>query len=262
MNDIAAAVFRYNPGSGATPTEANAFATNQGVAKAGFTQLNAGTALADCAHPLVSRVSFNSGACIQGVTTARDFNSIRTDFGNGPGQHTAGFDIQADYSLPFGPGDLSVGVTATNTTKFFFTPLVLGGFQLTNGDDRLGTLNFATIANAASEWRANANVNYSLDNMNFRLVTNFISGVIDERGSIDLSTAGGLGVTTYGVPAKDLMTFDFHYTFDLTDTFKLGASIVNITDRDPPPSRQELGYDPRIGSPLGRTIELSVKKSF
>jgi hypothetical protein len=38
--------------------------------------------------------------------------------------------------------------------------------------------------------------------------------------------------------------------------------VVNITDKDPPAAREELGYDPLIGNPLGRTIEVSVKKTF
>ena len=58
------------------------------------------------------------------------------------------------------------------------------------------------------------------------------------------------------------MSFDFTYLFDLTDTLRLTASIVNITDEDPPPAREELGYDPRIGSPLGRTFEVGIKKTF
>jgi hypothetical protein len=37
---------------------------------------------------------------------------------------------------------------------------------------------------------------------------------------------------------------------------------VNMFDEDPPESRQEMGYDPRIGSPLGRTFEVGLRKSF
>jgi hypothetical protein len=40
------------------------------------------------------------------------------------------------------------------------------------------------------------------------------------------------------------------------------SSIVNIGDRKPPFARQELSYDPLVGSPLGRTFEIGVKKTF
>ena len=48
----------------------------------------------------------------------------------------------------------------------------------------------------------------------------------------------------------------------MTEDLRLTATVQNITDEDPPESRQELGYDPRMGSPLGRTFEIGVKKTF
>lgn len=261
-----------------TEKEIGLLASVNDIAAVVFPGVNTGTALANCSSPFISRVSFNSGTCIQGVTSARDFSSIRTDFGNGPGQHTAGIDIQADYTMPVGPGDLSLGLTATEITKFFVDVKTLDGVALDAGDNKLGTLNFATIANATPKWRANANVNYKWDKMNFRFVTNFISGVRDERfdavvatagcptntqrGYTDLSTVGGIGCTNYGSNPKDWLTFDFFWTWDVLEDLRLGASIQNITDRDPPQAREELGYDPRMGNPLGRTFEVSLKKSF
>lgn len=245
--------------------------------------------LADCNHQLANRVAFN-GDCVQGQTSANDFASVRRDYGNGPGQHTAGFDVQATYSFPFYQGDLRLGMTATKIQTFEFSETSLDGYVLDPGEDRLGTLNFATIANAASEWRANANVNYAQDIHNFRLVLNYVSGVVDERfdlasfqdaeGSLShaelqdartaaLTPAGrqpgttdAFGATDYGVKAKDWITADFHYNVDLPGDSTLSASIVNLTDEKPPESRQELGYDPRIGNPLMRTFELGFTKRF
>jgi outer membrane receptor protein involved in Fe transport len=59
-----------------------------------------------------------------------------------------------------------------------------------------------------------------------------------------------------------LLTTDVNYLFDLTDTLRLTASIQNLFDKDPPPAQEELGYDPRLGNPLGRTFEIGVKKTF
>lgn len=42
----------------------------------------------------------------------------------------------------------------------------------------------------------------------------------------------------------------------------MSVSMVNFTDEDTPRSRQEIGYDPRIGNPLGRTFELGMRKTF
>lgn len=256
-NEIADAVFSISPTGGAVPTN--------------------GTALADCSHPLIGRVTFNGGACQQGVSTAADFAEIRRDYGNGPGQITKGFDIQANYSMPVYRGDLTLGLTATKINEFKSTATVLDGYQLNSGTDRLGKLNFATVANASSEWRGNLTVNYSQGIHNIRLMTNYVKGVIDERfftadGSFAgpaAVTPGGrrpgslelYGPTMYGVKGEDWISLDLHYTVDLPWA-TVTASIANLEDREPPASRQEMGYDPRIGNPLGRTFELGLRKTF
>lgn len=258
-NQVASSVFSIAPsGSGAVPTN--------------------GSALADCSHPLADRVVFN-GACVQGVTTANDFAQIRTDYGNGPGQLTAGFDIQTIYSMPAFSGDLSFSANATKINKFRYTATTLDGYTIDPGADRLGWLNFATIANAVSEWRGNLTANYAQGDHNFRLTSQYIKGVKDDRffdadgnllGDEALTPAGlqpgtstPFGPSYYGVFGKDWIAFDFHYTYELTRwDATLNASIQNIADRMPPASRQEMGYDPRIGNPLGRTFEVGLRKRF
>jgi iron complex outermembrane recepter protein len=227
---------------------------------------NNGSALADCSNPLVDRITLDGGVCTQGVTNAGMFSSVRTEFGNGPGSQTAGFDIQSTYSFPVYAGLLSLGLNATRVTKYEVDDTVLDGFVVTPGADRLGNLNFAVVANAVSKWRSGLTVNYAQDVHNVRLRLNYVSGVTDERGpitpfGINPETGEAFEESTFGVDGKDWISADLHYVVDLP-WFTLGASIVNITDRDPPVSRQELGYDPRIGSPLGRTYEISLKKSF
>lgn len=258
-NQIASAVFSIPPaGSTTVPTN--------------------GSALADCSHPLAGRVVFN-GSCVQGVTTANDFAQVRTDTGNGPGQQTAGFDIQTSYSMPAFSGDLTFSANATRVNKFRYTETVLDGYQIDPGADRLGFLNFATIANAISEWRGNVTANYAQGDHNFRLSAQYIKGVRDDRyfdadnnvvGPAALTPAGRqtgsaspYGPSYYGVFGENWVTFDFHYTLDLYRwDATLNASVVNIADEMPPESRQELGYDPRIGNPLGRTFEVGLTKRF
>lgn len=256
-NTIANAVFSISPtGTGNVPTN--------------------GTALANCAHPLIGRVTFNGGACVQGVTNADNFANITTAFGNGPGQHTAGYDVTVDYSFNAFDGEIRLGTTVTRVETFEFSETTLDGYLLDPGDDRLGTLNFATIANAAPETRANFNVNYSRGDHNFRLVTDYIEGVNDERyfladGSINTAALrpSGFqpGTTTafepsfFGVKGDDWWSTSFHYIWDW-EFATLSFSVVNILDEDPPESRQEMGYDPRIGNPYGRTFEIGLRKTF
>jgi outer membrane receptor protein involved in Fe transport len=130
-------------------------------------------------------------------------------------------------------------------------PTSLDGVTVSTGDDRLGTLNFATVAAAAPEWRANLSANYRLEKHNVRVGVSYVSAVRDERPGIQ-----------YGEFGEDWLTTDVNYLFDLTDTLRLTASIQNLFDKDPPPAQEELGYDPRLGNPLGRTFEIGVKKTF
>jgi len=280
-NEIADGVFRYNSTAAgqANPTDTMAFANRDGTripsgVGIGLRPLPTGaTAYADCSHPLVlsGRVQFNGGACVQGTTQASALNLVRTDYGNGPGQHTAGYDVQVMYDLPFFGGDLTLMANATYTTKDENTASVIDGFTIKPIDDRLGDLNYAVVGFASPEIRANVSANYRMDRHNFRLAAQYVSGVDDERGPIALDgylpgttlpTSTELNPTTYGVEGADWLSFDFTYLFDITDTLRLTATVANILDNDPPYSRQELSYDPRMGNPLGRTIEVGLKKTF
>ncbi len=201
-------------------------------------------------QPLLNRVTFNAG-CTVGMSAVGAFSLISTQVGNGPGQSTAGFDLQVNYDLPAGPGDLSLGLTATRVTELETGPTSLDGVQISGGDDRLGFLNFATVAFAAPEWRANLSANYRLDRHNIRLGVQYASAVSDERAGVQ-----------YGEEGEDWIVADLTYRFSVTDDLNLTATVANIFDRDPPPAQEEFGYDPRMGNPLGRTFELGVKKTF
>lgn len=201
-------------------------------------------------QPLLARITFNSG-CAVGMSGVGTFSAVSTRYGNGPGQTTKGFDVQANYGLPVGPGDLDVSFTATRVTELKTGATTLDGVTISTGDDRLGTLNFATFAQAAPKLRANLGVNYGLGRQNFRLGVNYVSAVVDERAGIQ-----------YGENGKAWVTTDFTYRLQLGDSMALTATVANIFDRDPPPAQEEFGYDPWTGNPLGRTFELGVKKSF
>jgi outer membrane receptor protein involved in Fe transport len=201
-------------------------------------------------QPLLARITFNSG-CAVGMSGVGAFSAVSTRYGNGPGQTTKGFDIQATYGLPVGPGALDVNFTATRVTELRTGATTLDGVTISTGDDRLGTLNFATFAQAAPKLRANLGVNYGLGRQNFRLGVNYVSAVVDERAGVQ-----------YGEEGKAWVTTDFTYRLQLGDSMALTATVANIFDRDPPPAQEEFGYDPWTGNPLGRTFELGVKKAF
>lgn len=233
-----------------TENEFRTLATHNQVANAVWNSANR------CAHPLISRIIIlvtpetPNGTCTANMTIA-SFGGARTEFGNGPGVLTSGIDFQADYTLPIGDGDLAIGVSGTQVLKLEDTATTLDGFLITASDDRLGFLNFSGAGVAAPEFRVNTYLNYGLGPHNIRLMLGYVSAVSDDRPGIQ-----------YGETGEDWYGLDLHYTFDVTDTLRLFASIVNLEDRDPPGHQIEQSYDPRIASALGRTFELSIKKTF
>ncbi len=201
-------------------------------------------------QPLLNRITFNSG-CTVGMSGVGSFSSVSTRYGNGPGQTTNGFDLQANYNMPLGPGDLTLNLNATWVTTLETSATQLDGVAITPTEDRLGKLNFATFALAAPEWRANLSANYRLDRQNFRLGVNFISAVSDERPGIQ-----------YGERGENWITADFAYRYEFDQGLALTGVIGNIFDRDPPPAQEEFGFDPWMANALGRTVEVGVRKSF
>ena len=202
------------------------------------------------AQPLLNRVAFNDG-CSVGMSAVGAFSSITTQFGNGPGQSTSGIDIQAAYSLPLGAGMLSFDLTATRVLELKTGSTQLDGVEITAGDDRLGTLNFATFAQAAPEWRTNVGVNYEIDAHNYRMGVNYVSAVKDERPGIQ-----------YGENGENWITVDFTYRYEFSESITVMATAANLLDRDPPPAQEEFGYDPWVSNPLGRTFEIATKLRF
>lgn len=201
-------------------------------------------------QPLLNRITFNNG-CTVGMGAVGTFSTIRTVVGNGPGQTTTGYDLQATYHMPAWNGDLTLGLEATYLTKLETGATTLDGVTIAPTKDRLGHLNFATVAFAAPKLRANFSANYAMGPHNFRLGVNYVEAVTDERPGVQ-----------YGENGQDWITADFTYRLMLKNDWTITATVQNIFDRDPPPAQEELGYDPRLGDPLGRTFEIGVKKTF
>jgi outer membrane receptor protein involved in Fe transport len=234
-----------------TKDEIGQIADPNQIANLVFNGAGATTTTCDPAvQPLLNRVTFNNG-CTVGMSAVGAFSTITTLVGNGPGQTTNGIDVQATYSLPVGPGDLTLGLVATRVTELRTGPTELDGVVVSTGDNRLGFLNFATVAAAAPKLRANFSANYALGRQNVRLGVNYVSAVKDERPGVQ-----------YGENGEDWITVDLTYRYQFDNGVAVTASVGNLFDRDPPPAQEEFGYDPRLANPLGRTFELGVRKTF
>lgn len=221
--------------------------------------------LANCSSPVVDLVTFQGG-CVQGVTTGLDISRVRTDWVNGPGVQTSGFDFALDYTTDLGPGLFSIGGQATHVLEYEFEDFIFRGINVQPGYDAAGFANFFRDPNTVSEWRANGYVNYNWEGLNLRYTVQYIAGVTDDRCvNVDPCATTEFGGTNFAAEIPSYTQHDFHITYDFllgpTD-MQLQASVENFTDEDPSPARLELGYNPFIGNPLGRVFRLGAKVRF
>jgi outer membrane receptor protein involved in Fe transport len=127
----------------------------------------------------------------------------------------------------------------------------------------VGYTNYERFPGTISEWRALGYLNYNLEDWNFRWEVRYVSGVDDDRDNPFVYDANGeLVEITWGEKVDDYYSNNLYVNWQAPWDLKVGLSVINVFDEDPSKARHQLGYDPYIGDPLGRTIELSLKKTF
>jgi outer membrane receptor protein involved in Fe transport len=224
-----------------------------------------GTQLADCGHQLRSLVTFsNNDTCTQGVTVANDMARISSPVVNGPKIETTGVDMSFNYD--FGDvldGVLTAGIDATYVDKYDQDEFTFGGVFIQEAFDAVGYTNYNRVIQTISEWRAIGHVNYGWGPLNTRYEFRYIDGVDDNRSNPSVYNADGdLVEITYGEEVDEYWSHNLYFVWDAPWDTVLTFSIVNMLDEDPSEARHQLGYDPYIGDPLGRTFEIGFTKTF
>jgi hypothetical protein len=266
--------------------------------------------IANCNAAFAKFVTFTSPCDpAQPASTAPTANQITNILQyqlNTGGFFENGIDFKADYTHEFGPGDLTVGFDATQVmhykVKGYSVPDPVSGAAIPylTSFNGLGSTNFTRAGTVMPEWRSNAFIRYSMDNHNFNLRWNFISGVQDDN--VLFKTGGGsnnapeAGCTnpkstavgnciylnsddtfaTYGYYPKDWENFDFTYVYSPTwmQDLEMRLSIINVLDKNPMPAanansggigasaQNRVGYLNGFGDPRMRQIEIGLTKKF
>lgn len=224
-----------------------------------------GGQLVNCSHPLRDMVVFDQNdTCVQGVTTAAQMQRIRSPIVNGSPVETAGMDISVRYD--FGEmlsGVLTAGIDATYVDKYEQSEFTFGGVTILEAYDAVGFTNYERFPGTISEWRALGHVNYAWRDWNFRYELRFVDGVKDDRPNPTIFDAdGNLQTITFGEKVDEYYSHNLYVNWSGPWQTQVALSIVNLFDEDPPDARHQLGYDPYTGDPLGRTIELGIRKTF
>ncbi|CAN5328262.1 TonB-dependent receptor [soil metagenome] len=215
-----------------------------------------------CADPtyaaLISRVTFN-GACAPGNIVRTRTNTI-----NGAAIMTDGLDFSADYrwrDAPFG-GRINLGLDATFIFDYQVGATVVEGITTVSARNVAGKLNYQTTGGSLPRLRGSAFAEYSKGRHNIRLTVRYIGEQYDQRDATFLSTNNGQGVVDKGRVVDSFITTDLVYRLQLPYDTTFSASIINLTDEDPPFARLDYSYDPYTANPIGRVIKVGVNKRF
>lgn len=224
-----------------------------------------GAQLANCSHPLRDLVVFDqNNTCTQGVTLGNQMQRISSPVVNGSPVEIAGLDISLKYDFgEVAGGMLKAGVDATYTDKYEQDAFSFGGVPILDAYDAVGYTNYERFPGTVSKWRALGHVNFNSGDWNFRYEVRYVGGVDDDRDQPSVfDAAGNLVTINYGKTVDDFYSHNFYVNWAGPWETDLSLAVVNLLDDDPSEARHQLGYDPYIGDPLGRTIEVGIRKTF
>ena len=191
----------------------------------------------NAASPYFGRLTFGGGP-----TVAADVEIIDINIINGPDIKTDGIDFTARYGIGVGPGWFSLGASGTRILGYD-----IDAWELGDAYDALGRLNYTTsLARTLVKWKVQGFLNYAWGPLNLRYGLNYVDDYVD---------ADEDGET----PIKSLVTHELHANYSLMrDRVNIWASVVNLTDEDPPFVPREMNYDPFTHNPFGRILKVGV----
>ena len=180
------------------------------------------------------------------------FLGVRTNLINGPDVDTSGLDFNVSYAFAdvLG-GGLTVSAEGTYLLKYDRGAVVAPeGFLISAAESRAGSSELLSAFYSYPRLKVIGSANYSRGDHNLRWVVRF------QEGTKNLAT----GFTPY--KTKDELQHDLIYTGTVYWDTKLTLAVKNLFDRNPPFARSQYNYDYTQGSPLGRVVEIGLKRRF
>ncbi len=213
----------------------------------------AALAAGDTENAILSRIVFTDNNS-NGVNEPNEIARVTTNVVNGPDIQTSGIDLRLEntWANAAGGGEFSVGTDLTYVIEYEVDDFDIEGVVIPGGD-RVGQFNRSNFSRSLPQWQANAFANYALGPHNFRGVVRHTDSYDDERGDLTGNGTSEIDSQT---------TLDLFYTVTLPYQIDAGLSVVNVFDEDPPFAQFDLNYDPYTHNPFGRTIKVSLKKTF
>ncbi len=178
------------------------------------------------------------------ATSLANLQAIEVNIVNGPDVETDGIDFTGSYRFPAGPGDMELKVSGTRILSFD-----IGSWELGNSFNALGRFNYETpLARTLTEWKMLWHANYAWRGFNLRYEAKYVNGYDNVEDNIRIDAH---------------LTHDLHFHWAVKeDGLNLWATLLNLTDEDPPYAGEDLNYDAFTHNPLGRIFKLGFTYSF
>ncbi len=168
---------------------------------------------------------------------------------------TTGIDIQVDWTIEAGPGDLSFNLLATNLLEWERQALPGDAFQDLSGT--IGTPVVDSVTVAYPEWKWTFGADYRVGDMGFNLRWRHVDSMTDSDDE------------TFEVDAVDYLDLGASYDFENAFNGSLSGltarvGIKNATDVDPEifPANVQANTDPSTYDTLGRRYFVSLNYAF
>ena len=187
-----------------------------------------------------------------GSCTAADIIGLRTPLVNWPGVKTSGLDWHLMRPFELEHGELTLSFGGTYTAEYEIEDLTLAGETLLAGYDAAGKLNFGhALAPPIPDWKGRMSAVWRWSDYTLAGHVNHISSYEDV------------------VSETDRRKIDSHTTLDLTFRWQLpehgldlAASVLNVTDEDPPFVNVEHAYDGLTHDGKGIRFKLGLTYNY
>ncbi len=190
-------------------------------------------------------------------TSLASTERIEINWLNGADIDTSGIDVRAEYRFDgVGDGSVTVGIEGTYGLEYERGDQLdySGDITLATGSDLMGFLNYnlGSAFTSKPELKAVAHFAYE-DDVHF-------AGIF-VRHVGDYEDAAASDAYPWLQTIDSQTTFDLNYVYRGMDDLVLTASIVNVSDEDPPAARGDLNYDPFTHNAFGRMIKVGFTYS-
>ncbi len=188
--------------------------------------------------------------------TTGNIQRVITHYINGPKLKLDGIDLEAKFGFSAGDHWITTGLDIAYLHRYR-----VSSDDLNDGFDAAGQANTGTFLQALPQWQGKAYIEWQQNNHSAILRYNHIGSYTDDSLKILLGSTLEHLISTRRVDAFETFDLYYHYNFPQGKT-SLSATVMNLTDEDPPEVYDDIRFDSALHNAFGRTLTLAVKHSF